>query len=145
MQKIGFFLIVVGMLIILPFAVAADGPFDGSAPLLCANVDIIECRPGSSCKAVTAAEINLPRFLIVNFESKTITTTPETGLNRKTPIMGFTNLDGKVIVHGADDGIEGVRDGMGWTMSIAEKSGHTVLTASGEDVAFIVFGACTLQ
>ncbi|MCP4148938.1 MAG: hypothetical protein GY757_14420, partial [bacterium] len=46
------------------------------------------------------------------------------------------------IIQGAEDGYESVRDGLGWTIAIAESSGKVVMTASGEQVAFVVFGAC---
>ena len=42
----------------------------------------------------------------------------------------------------AEDGIEDVRDGLGWTAAITQDSGRFVLSASGERVAFVVFGAC---
>lgn len=51
-------------------------------------------------------------------------------------------VDGKLILQGAEDGLEGVRDGVGWTLVISEDTGKFVLTASGEEVAFVVFGAC---
>ena len=41
------------------------------------------------------------------------------------------------------DGVEGVRDGLGWTLAIAEDTGKAVLTASGDKVGFVIFGACT--
>ena len=34
-----------------------------------------------------------------------------------------------------------MRDGLGWTMAITEENGQVVLTASGDQVAFVVFGA----
>jgi hypothetical protein len=33
---------------------------------------------------------------------------------------------------------------VGWSLAIAEDTGKMVLTASGDDVGFVVFGACTL-
>ena len=51
-------------------------------------------------------------------------------------------LDNKLILQGAEDGREGVRDGLGWTLSVAGDTGHMVLTASGEDVGFVIFGVC---
>ena len=59
-------------------------------------------------------------------------------------IENLEKIDGKVILQGAEDGIEGVRDGLGWSMTIAEETGKMVLTASGDAVAFVMFGACTL-
>ena len=52
-------------------------------------------------------------------------------------------LDSKLFLQGADDGIEGVRDGLAWSISIAEDSGRLVFSASGENEAFVIFGACT--
>jgi hypothetical protein len=54
------------------------------------------------------------------------------------------HIDGKLIIEGAQDGIENVRDGLGWTMAINEESGEMVLTAAGDRVGFVVFGACTI-
>ena len=51
-------------------------------------------------------------------------------------------LDGKLILQGADDGVEGVRDGLAWSIAIGEDTGEMVMSASGDDVAFVVFGAC---
>ena len=35
-----------------------------------------------------------------------------------------------------------VRDGAGWSMAISEETGKMVLTESGDQVGFVVFGAC---
>jgi len=50
--------------------------------------------------------------------------------------------DGELILQGAEDGYENMHDGLGWTMAISEATGQVVLTGSGEQVAFVVFGAC---
>ncbi len=50
-------------------------------------------------------------------------------------------MDGKLILQGAEDGYEKMRDGLGWTMAISEATGQVVLTAAGEGVAFVIFGA----
>ena len=52
-------------------------------------------------------------------------------------------LDNKLFLQGADDGVEGVRDGLAWSMSISQDSGRMVITAAGGNEAFVVFGACT--
>ena len=53
--------------------------------------------------------------------------------------------DGKLILQGAEDGVENVRDGLGWTVAISEETGKFVFTAPGEEGAFVVFGACIAQ
>jgi hypothetical protein len=47
------------------------------------------------------------------------------------------------VLQGAEDGLEGVRDGLGWTLSIGGERGDMVLTGSGNGVGFVIFGACT--
>ena len=52
-------------------------------------------------------------------------------------------LDSKLFLQGADDGVKGVRDGLAWSISIAQDSGRLVFSASGENEAFVIYGACT--
>ena len=123
---------------------ATAGNFDGSKALICAVMDIAECQPGGKCQQVTAEEIGIPSFLRINFKEKSISASYMDGSQRSTTIENFEKIDGKVIIQGAEDGIEGVRDGLGWSLAIAEETGKMVLTASGDDVGFAMFGACTL-
>lgn len=125
--------------------VAFAGDFDGSRPLLCSTVDLIECEPGGNCQRVTHDSINAPRFLKINFKEKSINK-PSAGEERPTTrIERMEHVDGKLILQGAEDGVEGVRDGLGWSLSVSEDSGDMVLTASGDQVGFVVFGACIPQ
>ena len=47
------------------------------------------------------------------------------------------------MLQGAEDGRRGERDGVGWSMAVSKDRGDMVLTASGDGVAFVAFGACT--
>lgn len=120
------------------------GNFDGTRPLICAAMDVVECQPGGKCLQVAAEEIGIPQFFKINFEEKKISATLPDGSKRSTPIENLEKIDGKVIIQGAEDGIEDVRDGVGWSLAINEETGKTVLTASGDEVGFVIFGACTL-
>ena len=123
---------------------AVAGDFDGSKPLICAVIDLVECQPGGKCQQVTAEDVGIPQFFKVNFKEKNISSVLADGSKKSTTIENFEKIDGKVIIQGAEDGIEGVRDGVGWSLAIAEETGKTVLTASGDEVGFVIFGACTL-
>ena len=123
---------------------AVAGDFDGSKPLLCAVMDIVECGPGGNCQKVMAEEVGIPQFIRINFKEKKISATQSSGSNRSTTIKNSEHIDGKLILQGAEDGVEDVRDGLGWSIAISEESGKMVLTASGDEVGFVVFGACTL-
>ena len=139
--KIGGSIIIFFFMITVP---ALAGNFDGSKPMLCALINIVECGSGGNCQQLTAQDVGIPRFLKVNFKEKKITATQASGNKRSTTIKNSEHVDGKLILQGAEDGIEDVRDGVGWSIAIAEDTGNMVLTASGDDVGFVVFGACTL-
>ena len=123
---------------------AAAGNFDGSKELICALMDIVECQPGGKCLKVTNEEVGIPYFLRIDFKRKSISASYMDGSQRSTTIENFEKIDGKAIIQGAEDGIEGVRDGLGWSLAIAEDTGKMVLTATGDAVGFVMFGACTL-
>jgi hypothetical protein len=123
---------------------AMAGDFDGSKELICAVMNLVECQPGGKCQQVTAEDVGIPHFWKINFKEKKISAIQADGSKRSTTIENFEKIDGKIIIQGAEDGIEGVRDGVGWSLAIAEETGKTVLTASGDEVGFVMFGACTL-
>ena len=129
-------------ILVVPFSAIA-GDFDGSKPLLFVAIDVIECVPNGECNKVTPESIALPQFLKIDFKKKKILPVGEGQGKKSTTIENMELIDGKLIIQGAEDGVEGVRDGVGWTMAIAEETGKAVLTASGDQVGFVVFGACT--
>ena len=82
-------------------------------------------------------------FMRLDFSAKTLTS-PGAGANGKSSaIERSETVDGKLILQGAEDGMEGVRDGLGWTLAIDENTGKAVLSVSLRGAAFVVFGACT--
>jgi len=74
----GLFLAV--LLLTLP---SCAGDFDGSKPLICAVIDIVECGPGGECQKVSPETVNVPRFVRLNFEEKQIQATQPDGGVRK--------------------------------------------------------------
>ncbi|MBW1980471.1 MAG: hypothetical protein JRJ12_04570 [Deltaproteobacteria bacterium] len=134
-------LIFLGICFITTSATAGD--FDGSKPLLFSAIKVFECSPQGSCDEVTAESISLPQFLKIDFKAKKVTPARKTAGKKGSDIQSMKVVDGKLMLQGAEDGVEGVRDGIGWTMAISEETGKAILTASGEEVAFVVFGACT--
>jgi hypothetical protein len=50
-----------------------------------------------------------------------------------------------LILQGVEEGVEGVDDGLGWSMTISKETGKLVLAASGDRKAYVVFGACTVR
>ena len=121
-------------------AVGAED-FDGTRPLLVSVIRAVECVPDGSCREVSLASVELPQFLKIDFTNKTIRPAAAGDETPATVIERQEVVDGKLILQGAEDGYEKMRDGFGWTMAISEETGQVVLTASGDQVAFVVFGA----
>jgi hypothetical protein len=117
------------------------GDFDGTRPLLISVIRAVECVPDGTCREVPLASVELPQFLKIDFTKKTIRPAAADDKTPATVIERQEVVDGKLILQGAEDGYEKMRDGLGWTMAISEESGQVVLTASGDQVAFVVFGA----
>ena len=133
-----FFIVCICPIPLLSYA----GDFDGSKPLLFSVKNVIECSPNGECRLVTAEEVNLPQFLMIDFNKKIISPLTEIKGNHNTAIKRMESIDGRLILQGAEGSIEKIRNVVGWTASISEDTGKTVVTVSGDDVAFVVFGAC---
>lgn len=89
---------------------------------------------------------NIPQFFRIDFQEKMLIAIGKDGMARSTHIERLEHVDGKLILlQGAEDGLEGVRDGLGWSMATSEDMGRFVLAGSGDQVGFVIFGACTPQ
>lgn len=134
--------IAVLFLLSIPVAVAA-GDFDGSKPFLCSVIKVVECTPESECQEVTPESVAMPQFLTVDLEKNIIKPTRKSDGDRSSIIKRMERTGGKLILQGVDESIDDLRDSVGWSAAVSEMTGKFVVTASGDQVAFIVYGACT--
>lgn len=118
---------------VVPYQVTA-AKFDGSVPLLCAPIEVTECGVEGECYHGTPESVNIPQFLKIDVKKKMISATDESG--RKTPIKNLEHNNGRMIMHGG-------QDGRGWTMVISEETGKMSASVAGDQFGFVVFGACT--
>jgi hypothetical protein len=131
------------LLVCMPLAAwAAD--FDGSRPILCSVVTVIECTP-SVDRTVTADSVGLPQFIMIDAAGKKAWPAADKERKKASEIKRVERLGGKLILQGADEGIDKKREAVSWTATITEATGKFILTAAGEQVAFVVFGACLQQ
>ena len=120
----------------------ADASFDTKKPALCANMEIMECVPDEGCERISAQAANLPRFFRIDFKKGTVSRTSPDGSDLSSKIERSEEIDDRIILQGAENGAEDVRDGIGWSLAIDKTTGDMVLTGSGHDVGFVIFGAC---
>ena len=139
-----FFARCLGVVAVIGMTSGAHAEIDGSEPVICALMNIMECVPEGECRRTSAEDAGIPRFLQVDFAKQQITRIRPNGDEISSKIERSETIDGRLILQGAEDGIEDVRDGIGWSLSIDGESDDMVLTGSGKDAAFVIFGACTV-
>ena len=127
----------IGLSIFISSLTVWAGDFDGSRPLLFSVISVMECTPDNGCRSVTIESVDIPRFLKIDLDKKTIGPVSESAAKPGSTIERVERVDGKLILQGAEDGYDSVRDGLGWTIAIAEGTGRVVMTASGDQVAFL--------
>jgi len=122
--------------------IALAGDFDGEKPLMCSSIQAIECAIGD-CYLGLAEDINAPQFFRIDFNAGTIKTIAQGEHKRTSKIEHRDTFQGKIVLQGAEDGDDMDNPGVAWSLAIDTESGNMVLTASGDEVGFIMFGACT--
>ena len=121
-------------LIIFWSAAGAAAEFDGSKPMLCSAIEVLQCTL-QGCNEVQAAEVNLPQFFQIDNKEKTVSGKLENGETVTSKIEHDELLDKNLVLTGSENG-------MGWSITVNKESGKSVLAVSGLDVGFTVFGAC---
>jgi hypothetical protein len=134
------FLIIFSLFFLFPSLSALCGEYDGSGPLLCTVNRIAEVNPLKIIDNIDPDTIGLPGKFLIDFKNKIIRPTKDNVIRRTIPIERIEHVENKLILQGAEEGI--ANDGFGWSMSISKESGGIVLTASGERIAYVVFGVC---
>jgi hypothetical protein len=129
-------LVLAASLFLSPSLQGVAGDFDGSKPVICAVIETHECGPDENCVKGSAEGIDMPQFFRVNFKDKLITSTRAGGELQTSAIQRMERVDGKLI-------LQGVQNGRAWSAVISEINGKFVLTASADQEAFVLFGACT--
>lgn len=127
-------LIVIGIIVgLFPWSLvlAADEP----GPWLCAPIEEIECSQTGECKTNAAESLNLPPFIKIDLVAKRASGI-EKGAEKGAAIQRVERLDGRLILQGS-------QNGRGWSAVIVEETGKMTLSVSGDDTAWLAFGACT--
>lgn len=129
-------------LLIIPVTALA-GDFDGSKPLSGSVDTIIEINQFKINADVDPDTVGLPRNFVINFEEKTVRSSKDSLIRKISKIERVEHVENKLILQGIEEGLENVEDGLAWSMVISKKTGKVVLSASGDGVAYVVFGKCT--
>ena len=108
----------------------------GKDELLCSARHALLCVEDGECFDVPPGDIDMPQFVIVDIDRKTISTTRASGKNRSTRVNGFERSDEKIFMQGIDNG-------RAFSFVIEELSGVLTGAVAHNGVTVSVFGACT--
>lgn len=109
-------------------------PVDGSTPLLCAVTEVQECEPGGVCQRRSPEAVNLTPFLRIDVKAKRVGTADASG--RTAPIHDLAQADGRLIMHGG-------QEGRSWGAVIHGETGRLSAGVVDHEGGFLIFGACT--
>lgn len=108
----------------------AAGDFDGSTPLICAPVEVMDCTTGMRCVTGQPGELGAPDFMRVDFAAKAVI-----GPERTSPIRHMDDKDGQWL-------LQGTELGFGWTMAIHQETGRMSLSLVDRNGVFVLLGPC---
>jgi hypothetical protein len=123
------------VLLVAPLGASLAGDFDGSEKLRCVPTDATECSGAGECSRVMVEEINIPRWISVDFKKKKLSGTDSDGEDESTAIENVRVNDGQTILQGAESG-------RAWSMVIDQISGDMTIAIAGDETGFVLFGVC---
>ncbi len=142
-SRLPFIPAVVFFLFNFQIAALADG-FDGSQPLFGTSDRIIEINQFKIIDGVDHSTAGIPKKFLIDFKTNTLRPSKDSLIRKTITFNRVDHIENKMVMQGIDSGIEGVEDGVAWSLTISKRDGKAVLAASGDGVAYVVFGACTI-
>ena len=129
-------------LFMIPFDCLADA-FNGSKSLKGYVGKIIEINHFKIRKDVAPETVGLPERFIIDLKNNVVRPSKDSVIRKVSKINRVEHIENKLVLQGFEDGVANIDDGLAWSMVISKLTGQVVLTASGDGVAYVVFGTCT--
>lgn len=109
---------------------------EGVNRMICAAAQVHICIEEDICYASTAAELDVPDFVVIDTTKKMISTTKASMLNRSTPFKNIEKSDGLIY-------LQGVEGGRAFSFVIHEATGRMTVSVANDGITVTVFGTCT--
>jgi len=116
-------------------AVPADD-LTGSDRFLCSGLQVTRCLPDGECESGLPWMLNVPQFILVDLNEKTLSTTEASGENRSSPFKNLEREESMIY-------LQGVEGGRAFSFVIAEETGLASIAVAMDGASVAAFAACT--
>jgi len=122
-----------GALVGMAFApwAAVAAPLDGSAPMLCAVHQVMDCE-ADNCERTSAEEAQVPPFVRIDVPNRLLSSVDGA---RTSPIAQTNRTNGRLM-------LQGMQNQRVWGAVINEQTGRMWATVGEDDGAIVLSGAC---
>lgn len=127
-----------GMAAAMLLSAPASAAIDGKANLICSTTEIIVCTETGRCQQGRARAFDLPQFVGIDFSKKEVSATRDSGDKVVSPFKTLEFSRNQLIM-------QGIENGHGWSVAINKINGHMTTSVTGEDVSYMLFGACIVR
>lgn len=134
MNRFRRFTLALCLLPVMP-AFANETQLGADRSLLCAATRALACTEDEMCTSGPPGDVNFPRIVRVDPRQRKVVAAWPLENKSESRIGTLQEADGRILIQGVDGS-------QAWSVSISRASGRFVLTQSGAEVGFVVFGAC---
>lgn len=127
--------VLAGMLLSASGAAIAKEAYDGTSNFICATQGVMACVDGAICSKGQARDFDMPDFMMVDFKGKAIRAFYDGDKEATSSIKNMESSGTQLI-------LQGVENDHGWSVAVHRESGRMSTSVAGNEVSFILFGAC---
>ena len=128
--------IYIGIATLIAAVSAQADNLDGVDRLLCAAAQVQICIEFDTCYSATPSELDVPDFVVIDLDKKTVSTTKASNENRSTKFSTVATEAGLIY-------LQGMEGGRAFSFVIDEASGRLTVAVARDGLSVNVFGACT--
>jgi len=121
---------------LLVIGLAQAENLEGVDKMICAAAQAQICIEHDTCYSAAPADLDVPDFVVIDLDEKTISTTRASDQNRSTVFSSVMKSDG--LIH-----FQGLEGGRAFGIVINETTGHMTAAVLRDGLSVSVFGVCT--
>ena len=115
---------------------AAAKDISNAQNFICAPTIAHQCSAGENCSSGSPGSVDIPQFFRIDLKKRTVIGEDANTEKRTSKISNVDNGKNVLI-------LQGTQLGRGWSAIINKSTGNMVVTASADNMAITLFGACT--